>query len=291
MDGRRLRRWWLSGCLAAGAAGCNRQAVQPPFGAPTAGAQPVTGVPTVPAHKSGWGSAPQAAVPVEAAEPARKGPPKPETRVAFADVQLDAAMQEGADPAHRQGLLDAARRGYQKALEADPKNKAALLGMARYYARVGERDKAVEVYKKYLTLNPADRDVPHEVALAHAQWKDWAGAVAWCEFALKLDPENLSVRKTMAFCLARDGRWDDALGVMLKVMPEAQARYLMARVLEHQNQPAASRQQAALALKADPNYVAAREFLAELDQLPALGGTPPTPDPNALRQAGHSQQP
>ena len=27
-------------------------------------------------------------------------------------------------------------------------------------------------------------------------------AAAWCEFALKIDPENLSIRKTMAFCLA-----------------------------------------------------------------------------------------
>ena len=53
---------------------------------------------------------------------------------------------------------------------------------------------------------------------------------------------------------------------MCQVMPEAQARYLMARVLEHQNQPEASRMQLQLALKADPNFADAREFLAELDQ-------------------------
>lgn len=289
MDGRRLRRWWLSGCLAAGAVGCNRQAVQPPFGAPAGGAQPVTGVPMTTAKKSGWGSAQPPVVPAEvAAEPQKKGPPKPETRVAFADVQLDAALADDTPPTDRQALLDAARRGYQKALESDPKNRAALLGLARYYARVGEREKAVELYKKYMTAHPGDRDAPHEVAVAHARWKDWAGAVAWCEYALKLDPENLTVRKTMAFCLARDGRVEDGLRVMSRVMPEAQARYLIARVLEHQNQPAASRQQLLLALQADPAHAEAREFLAELDRLPGLNGVPGAPDPNALRQAGYA---
>ena len=30
MDGRRFRKWWLSGCLLVGALGCNRNAVQAP---------------------------------------------------------------------------------------------------------------------------------------------------------------------------------------------------------------------------------------------------------------------
>ena len=71
----------------------------------------------------------------------------------------------------------------------------------------------------------------------------------------------------MAFCLARAGKWDEGFAVMCQVMPEAQARYLMARVLEHQKQPEASRMQLQLAVKADPAYAPAREFLAELDQV------------------------
>ena len=53
---------------------------------------------------------------------------------------------------------------------------------------------------------------------------------------------------------------------MCRVMPEAQARYNLARVLEHQNQPAASRVQVQLALRADPQHAGSREFLAELEQ-------------------------
>jgi tetratricopeptide (TPR) repeat protein len=290
VDGRTLRRWWFTGCLAIGAVGCNRNAVQSPWDTMPSGGQPVTGVPMTTAKKPFWGgSSHPPAPPVEVAEAPRKGPPQAETIVTFSDVRLEAAFDEKTVPAHREGLLDAARQGYQKALQQDPKCKPAMLGLARYYSRVGERDKSVEMYKKYLTINPTDKEVAHEVATVHARWKDWAGAVAWCDFALKIDPENLSFRKTMAFCLARDGKWEKGFEVMCQVLPEAQARYLMARVLEHQNHGDACRQQLVLALKADPNYADAKEFLAELDE--NKSGASGAADPNTLKQAGYTQQP
>jgi tetratricopeptide (TPR) repeat protein len=267
MDGRQLRRWWLSGCLVVGAFGCNRNAVQQPWGS-SSGAQPITGMPMTTATKSFWGgSSKKPNAPVEVvSEPTRQGPANPETYAVLANVQVESAYNEETAPASREALLDQARQGYQKALQIDPKNKTALLGLAKYYVRLGEREKAVETYKKYFAANPRDKEVAHEVALAHAQWKDWIGAAAWCEFALKIDPESLSIRKTMAFCLARAGKWEEGFAVMCQVMPEAQARYLMARVLEHQKQPEASRTQLQLAIKADPTYAPAREFLVELDE-------------------------
>ncbi len=232
-----------------------------------------------------WGnSTPQPAAEVVTEAP-RKGPAKPETEVAFADVRMEAAYSETTPETNRAAMLDQARHGYQKALQQDPKNKAALLGLARFYARLGEREKTIEMYQKYLAIYPSDREVIHEVALAFARWKDWNTAAAWCDRALKVDPENITFRKTKAFCLARSGHWEDSFTVLLTIMPEAQARYTIARVLEHLNYGDASRQQLQLALKADPNFVDAREFLAELDQ-----GTPPATgielDPNAIQRAG-----
>lgn len=265
MDGRRFRRWWLSGCLVVGAFGCNRNSVQHPWGQSSAG-QPVAAL-TNPSKSFWGGSSKKPSPPVEVAEePTRKGPAKPDTYAVLANVQVESAFDEKTAEASRETLLDQARQGYQKALQLDPKNKPALLGLAKYYVRLGDRERAVETYKKYFAIYPKDKDVAHEVALAHAQWKDWNGAAAWCEFALTIDPENLSFRKTMAFCLARAGKWDEGFAVMCQVMPEAQARYLMARVLEHQKQAEASRLQLQLALKADPAYAPAREFLAELDE-------------------------
>src|SRR5262245_28422979 len=285
MDGRRIRRLWLSGCLVAGALGCsstrNNNNVPPFF----SDAKPLTGMPMASKPKSFWGkwggSSNNPAVPTEVAAADYDAPAKPETHAVLANAQVDSAFNEETPTASREELLDKARQGFQKALKMDPKNKAALNGLAKYYVRLGEREKAVETYKRYFAAHPKDKDVAHEVALAHAQWKDWAGAAAWCEFALKIDPENLSIRKTMAFCLARAGQWERGFAVMCEVLPEAQARYLMARVLEHQNQPEASRVQLQLALKADPYYIEAREFLVELDQGYRTG----VPDPNGVRAA------
>ena len=268
MDGRPFCKWWLSGCLVIGAFGCNRNAVQHPWGSQSAinKSAPAISMPTP--SKSFWGGSkdkPPAPTEVVTEEP-RKGPPKPETYAALANVQLESAFAEETPEASRQELLDLARQAYQKALQIDGKNRVALQGLAKYYVRLNEREKAVETYKKYFAAYPKDKEIAHEVALAHAQWKDWPGAVAWCEFALKIDPENLSIRKTLAFCLARAGKWEEGFKVLCQVVPEAQARYLMARVLEHQKQPEACRMQLELALKADPSYIPAREFLAELTQ-------------------------
>src|SRR5262249_47020239 len=96
---------------------------------------------------------------------------KPDTLVALANVQLDAAQDEQANSAKRNALLAAARHGYLKALEQEPKHKAALLGLARCYSCAGDRDQAMETYKKCFALNPEDFEVVYEVAKTHVEWE------------------------------------------------------------------------------------------------------------------------
>ena len=287
MEGRWFRKVVLAGCVAAGTVGCNRNAVQP------TDAQPVQGMPMTSAApaKSLWGNAtpqpqnqqvqPTAEV---VAEPPKKGPLKPETEVAIADVRLSVAFDEKTPDAVRSNALDKARQGYQKALQIDPKNKTALLAMARFYARINERDKTVDTFQKYLALYPKDHDVMYEVARTFARWQDWNSAVVWCEKALKVDPENITYRKTMAFCLACSERWEPAFAVFLTFMPEAKARYTIARVMEDHHYADAGRQQLQLALQADPSFNDASELLAELDRhsQPAAAI-----DPNAIQKAGY----
>lgn len=286
MDGRTIRRCCALGCLLAAALGCNRNAKQfnnliGPM--PDSTAAQMVNMPTGGGKsKSFWGgnSNTGPSVPVELATEASKKPASAEAIVAISDVRLDAAFDEKTAPGSKEGLLDLARAGYQKALQQDPKNKAALRGMAQFYARLGDRDKAVEMYKRYLTQYPKDAEVAHEVATAHARWKDWAGAAAWCEYALKIDPENRSVKKTLGFCLACGGKWDEAFAALCQIMPEAQARHNLAGMLDQMGQAGACKVQLQLAVKADPNYGPAQGFLAELD-LPR--------DPNGLRQASDTQ--
>jgi tetratricopeptide (TPR) repeat protein len=191
-------------------------------------------------------------------------PPSADTLVAIADVRLDAAFDAQTSVGDRAELLGHARDGYQLALRTDPKHAGAILGLARYYARTEQRDSAVEMFKKYLTLYP-EAEVAREVALVHAHWKDWPGAVKWCEYALKIDPENREAKKTLGFCLARAGKWDEAFATLCRVMPEAQARLNLAGVLDHVGRADDAKVQLRLALKADETYTPARDLLRELE--------------------------
>lgn len=274
MDGRRFPRWVVVGGAVALAAGCKT---------------PSTGLPGPPPPAMAAGAVPQGTtpgLPVEFAPPRQKKKgPMPAFEAAYADTHVERAFAD-PPPADRDALLDTARARYQRSLKADPKNQAALLGMARMHARLGERDRAVDWYKKYLKAYPEDAGAAHEVAVAHARWGDWAGAVAWCDAALKVDPENRTIAKTKGLCLARAGRPDDAVAVLCRVMPEAQARLAVAHALDDLGAFDASREQLHLALRADPSFTPAREVLAELDAPPADA---PTADPNPVVPAGHQE--
>jgi tetratricopeptide (TPR) repeat protein len=278
MDGRIFRKLCVFGCLTVATVGCkskqqsligpmpeNSKLVNMPVGGNTS--------------KSFWDrskpSTPTPTMPVEVAPEVSKKPASAASLCAMADVQLDAAFDERTLPGSKEALLDSARKGYQKALQQEPKSKDALRCMARFYSRVNEHEKSVEMYKKYLTLYPKDADVAHEVAIAHARWKDWPGAVAGCEFTLKIDPENRSVKKTLGFCQAMAGKWDEAFSTLCQIMPEAQARHNLAGMLDQLGHTEACKAQLQLALKADPNFVAASEFLTELSKPQDLNAVQP----------------
>lgn len=282
MDGHWFRKLSFSGFALLGAVGCNRNSVQP------TDVQP--GVPMATTQtKSLWGSSTPQVQPTEVVvEAPKKGPPKPETEVSFADAYMAKAMDEKTPDTERAGAFDTARTLYQKALKQDPNNKTALLGLARFYTQIGEMDKAIDTYQKCLKAHPGDRDVTVAVARVYARAKDFGNAVAWYDQSLKLDPENIVFRKEKAFCLAFGGQWEAALKVFETIMPEAQARYNIARVLEGQNRAEASRQQLHIALQADPNCEDARAFLTQLDSAAQPQSLPNgTNDRNAIQRTGY----
>jgi tetratricopeptide (TPR) repeat protein len=183
-----------------------------------------------------------------------------------------------------------ARIRYQRALKQDPKHKGALLGSARMYAKIGDREKAVAGYKAYFSAYPKDVEAVHELAIVHARWGDLAGAVTWSDAAVRADPDNRTYRKTLGFCLARAGQWDKGFEVLCHVMPEAQARHNLAGLMDQMGYTDASRQQLQLAIQTDPSFAPAKEFLAELDhpsppQAPSGASTPPA---NPIRQVSGS---
>lgn len=108
-----------------------------------------------------------AAVPRPAAgkpapQPAQVGATGSSARQPALQVSRDVgapALDEGVDAGYRafqQGDLAAARLAYGRSLQADPRNRDAILGMAAVTARQGRMDEAERWYRKQLELDPLD---------------------------------------------------------------------------------------------------------------------------------------
>ena len=225
--------------------------------------------------------------PVDAAivNAARKTPLKPESIAHIASELADGAVDsafvgEETSSADRDRILDEARQKYQAALKADPKNAQALRGLARLYTRVGDRERAVGSYRELMQNYPKDHKAAYEFALALARFEDWNGATAACQHAIGGDPENRRYKRTLGVCMAQAGNFEGGFDAMLSVMPEAEARYTMAKLLADSEKPDAARQQLQLAAKADPNFAPAKEWLAAFDA-PAK--------PNPIQTVGFEQ--
>lgn len=281
MDGRLLRLVLLAG-LTCGAVGCRTAKDQKM----PAGTLPKSG------EHAGWmsrGNAQKFGPPKEeVVERAPRGKPgqalKPETEAAFADTEVEAAFSEGRTAVESDSLVDSARQRYQKALKADPKNVAALAGLARLYSKIGDRERAAQIYTEALKLNPKNHELAFKMAGMYAKGEEWQPACDACKIAITIDPENRTYHKTLGYCAARAGQWDVAFEALMRIMPEPEARYFLGRVLIDADRVPEGRQQLDMALRKDPQHAASAELLAELD----APMTPPTviPQPAPIHQAG-----
>src|SRR5262249_11805701 len=96
-------------------------------------------------------------------------------------------------------------------------------------------------------------------------------------------PHNMEYCKRVGFMLARQGRDEDGLAWLRKAMPEADAQYNMARMMQHIGQGDASRRHLMLALQTQPAHEASQQMLMEGKQPPA--------DAPAVEQAQYQPAP
>jgi tetratricopeptide (TPR) repeat protein len=216
---------------------------------------------------------------------------KPETDAAFADADVDAAFSPNRSAVQRDALLDRARLRYQTALKKDPKSKPALLGLARMYAKSGDKERAAETLQLAIRYHPEDHELLFRLGTMYAQFADWPAAIAACEKALQRDPENRTYLKTLGYCQAVSGQWESAFATMLRIMPEADARYFLGRVLLDLEQVEAAKSQMELALRANPDHALAQQYLRRL-----CGEAPPPsgellPAEQTQPQTGNDQVP
>jgi tetratricopeptide (TPR) repeat protein len=261
MDGR--RKLCLAAGLLAGAVGCNTTQKQlVPSGAPiTQKASPVPVVKAPPTPASS------------------KTNLKPDTYVTMGAMKEEAADEGDRLQADRDALRHEARLSYQKALDVDPKYVPGYMALAKSYWATGETDKARAMFAKASALAPNDANIWYEGGAAQARAKDFPVAIQSLTRASQLDPSNKNIQKLLGFTLARGGWYEESLNALVKVMPEAEARFNVGRMMQHNGQGDAADVQLRLAAQMNPALGSAdggvRQVGYQAPAAPAAAAAPP----------------
>lgn len=272
MDGW-LKRWLTGGLVAVTlpAVGCHLFQKESTVGPGVA--------PPAPIQQAAWWNKQQPAkftpteTPAVTPRTTKKGQPfKPETDIAIADVELEAAFDESRSGADRDRILDVARQRFQDALRKEPHNKAALLGLAKLYTWANDRNRAIATYQEAVQFYPKDAEVVFALMRTQVRFEDWAGAGKACEMALALDPENRTYRKAYGYVLARAERWEESFEELLKVMTESEARTFTGMILLNTGKVSEGQRQLQLALAKDPQNAIAKQMLGDLIEYQQTGG-------------------
>ncbi len=280
------RRWkqWVCAGLLAGAVGCKssgNNVTMPEATLPTS-----QGRSSMMSRVFGGSDkfVPQAPPQVEQVAVRTKKPGQPldpTTEIEFGKTKTDLAFMEGVSDVERDQALDAARQHFQRALKAEPQNKAALTGLAQLYAMGGDKAQAVATYQLALQHYPKDHELAHKMAKTCAGFEDWQASAEAARYALSLDPENRAYRKSLGLAQARMGQMQEAFDTLLDAkMTEAQARYILGRTLIDMGRAEEGMRQVKTAVAQDPQYAAAQQFVTEYE----AGG--PT---NPLTTVGHEE--
>jgi tetratricopeptide (TPR) repeat protein len=114
--------------------------------------------------------------------------------------------------------IDEARAEHEQAEReiGSSAERMSLLWLARIYARRGELDRAVKVYRsldKRRYGEPPDEEVALNMAEAHFMAKDWAGAEKVLRDFLAEAPRHRRAREMLAWSLEAQGRLDEEVEV------------------------------------------------------------------------------
>lgn len=203
------------------------------------------------------------------AEDLPKRTPKADTSVNIGNMRLLAAVDGSTQGAQREWSLEEARKYYNQALSTDHKCMDAYSGLASVELACGNYEGALGNYRKGLAVDSKQAALWYQMGIAQARHHDWAAAQDSLSKACDLQPDNRVFVKMLAFCQAKNGRYEDSIACFKRIMDEGQAHYNLARLLHHENQDDLSRLQLHMALQANPQLTVAQNLLAQLDGRPA----------------------
>jgi tetratricopeptide (TPR) repeat protein len=111
------------------------------------------------------------------------------------------------------GDLDQARIAAQKAIDADPDNRARRYQYARICYEQKNYDDAEAVYVAVVNENPDDPKAHVALGDGYRILERWDDAEAAYRVAIELEPDNIDARKNLGYLYQNEKvkRWDDAI--------------------------------------------------------------------------------
>ncbi|GIW22776.1 MAG: hypothetical protein KatS3mg068_1783 [Candidatus Sericytochromatia bacterium] len=88
---------------------------------------------------------------------------------------------------------------YKTALEKNPNDIKALVGLGNMYYDSGQYQKAIEYYEKAIKINPNDSNVLTDLGTCYFNTEQNQKAIKYYEKAIKNDPNHLNARFNIGF--------------------------------------------------------------------------------------------
>jgi Tfp pilus assembly protein PilF len=148
---------------------------------------------------------------------------------------------ESGYAAYLAGNLEAARVDYQQALNEDPANRDAALGVAAIDVRAGRLDAAEAAYLRLLQADPRDAEAQAALIALRSGRVDPLAAESRLKSMLAADPKAHALNFALGNQLAQQGRWAEAQAQYFKAFAaepgNADFAYNLAVSLDHLRQP------------------------------------------------------
>ncbi len=182
------------------------------------------------------------------------------TRVVVAQDNFEQLFQQG-NAAETAGKHDRAEEIWRKVLQIEPKNAVAYYNLGLALSGQKKLDEAIAAYRKAIQLNPKDAKAYYNLGNALSNQKKLAEAIAAYHKAIQLNPQYAAAYVNLGNALDDQKKFDEAIFAYQKAIqlnPQyAEAYYNLGIVLDNQKKLAEAIAAYHKAIQLNPQYAAA----------------------------------
>jgi Flp pilus assembly protein TadD len=178
--------------------------------------------------------------------------PSPKLQLALAQFQ------------EQRGFTVEARKSYEQVLAADGRATEAIVGLARLDQVAGRTADAEAGFQKAIQMDPQSGYALDALGQFYAEQKRWNEALPLLQRAQAAAPSDKTIRFHHAITLARVGKIDQAVPILIEAVGPAAAHYNIGLILHERGDLAGSEEQFLAAIVENPRLEQAQYWLNQV---------------------------